>query len=335
MTDHAFQRVAGLIPQFESELLTLSREIKAQAYDIHLKAGQALSICGREGIFFLCGKGRVVKQSEQADLLCRASDLQALFMQICDHSVFSHEQEIRRGYITVQGAYRVGICGTAVLERGDVKNIRDIKSMSFRIPREKQGCARPFFSVHPSLKQGILIAGAPSSGKTTLLRDIIKSLSFGLYSPVKRIAVLDERCELESVFDLGPCADVYKGFPKAEGFTMALRAMSPELIVCDELSPQDQRHIAQSMYCGIPVIASVHASEEDLLCKRFIRELLHEGAFETVVFLDDRSRPCQIKRIIKAGELLERHRDGTDHTQRPNAGLYADAKTQKQKNDAA
>ena len=344
MRDKTFQRVIQMIPMYSSSLRQVPEGIQAQAFDIHLKSGQPLSICGSGGIFFLLGNGRVTRVPEDCTLRCRGEELQRLFVQLCNHSVFSHETEIREGFIAVNQAYRVGISGTAVLEGGQVKNIRDIRSMVFRIPREKPGIARALFQEPLSgeeekkerFEKGILIVGEPSSGKTTFLRDIIRSLSFGSYGYRKRVAVLDERCELESIFDLGPAADVYRGFPKAEGFSMALRTMSPELIVCDELSPWDRESVVRAMYCGVPVIATVHGSLAELRNQRgYLRSLLSGGIFETVVFLQGRKEPGSVKCMMKASDLVEGDRDYAADSQWTGPGQLAVAATKDQKIGAA
>lgn len=335
MTDIAFDNVADFIPVFKSQLIALPAELKKQTYDIRIKSGQPLTICARAGIFFLCGNGQPTKDSKKDIIKCSDEIMKTLMLQLCSFSVFSHESEIRQGYITLQQSYRVGICGTAVLENGQVKNIRDINSLVFRIPREASGCANPVFTQNIDLSKGILVAGEPSSGKTTFLRDLIKSLSFGKYLSAKRVAVLDERCEIESIYDLGPCADVFKAYPKTIGFSMALRAMSPEIIVCDELSPEDQKNINKALYCGIPVIASIHSSENELLQKKYILQLLNTGAFGNVIFLQGRGKPGQVKRIVKAGELLEGLGNSDDYCQQSFAGIDTGTKTEKQKIGAA
>ena len=112
---------------------------------------------------------------------------------------------------------------------------------------------------------------------------------------------------------------------------MALRTMSPEIIACDELSQEYQENISRSLYSGIPVIATVHANASDLLQKEHIRRLLETKAFETVVFLHNRKNPGEVKRIVKAGELLEGNRSSADSYQRLDTGIYAGAKTEKSK----
>lgn len=292
-----FDAVARELPPYRDRLLELESRIKAQAFDIRFCAGQPVSVCGSEGAFFLREEGGVTRALAGRLLVLGKEDMQALFLQICGHSVFSHEEEIRRGWIQVGGFCRAGLCGTAVVENGQVKAVRDVTTLVFRIPRERQGCGDRLFLEGGGAAGGVLVAGEPSSGKTTLLRDIARSLSLGKFAPSKRVAVLDQRGEIAGPWDLGPCADVLTGYPKAAAFDVALRMLSPEALVCDELAPEDLPAVRAAVFAGAAVVASVHAAGEDLRKRPLCRALLDTGAFRRVVCLAGRARPGEIARI--------------------------------------
>lgn len=136
-------------------------------------------------------------------------------MRLCGYSVYSHMEEIRGGFVSADRALRVGIGGTAVIEKGGIKTVRDVTSLSVRIPREKRGCAEEVLRCGVDLSRGLLLAGAPSSGKTTLLRDIARYIGTAGH----RVVVLDERFELSADgFDLGACTDILQGYPSRRGF---------------------------------------------------------------------------------------------------------------------
>lgn len=295
----AFDHIASHIPLYRDNLLALPDRVKAQAQDIHFKSDQPAAVCGREGIFFLKpgGAARVLSPSL---LTVSAAQLQELFFYICGQSVFSHEDEIRQGYVQVDSLCRAGVCGTAVLESGRVKGLRDITSIVFRIPRDMPGCGDRLFLSGVDFSRGSLIAGEPGSGKTTLLRDIARSLSLGRFGPGRRVAVLDSRGEL-GAFDLGPCADVLKNCPKAAGFDMALRSLSPEIILCDELAPGDLETVRSAARAGVGLVATIHGGrnpKDRPLC----RELLSTGAFGTLITLRGRESPCEPIAIEGTGE---------------------------------
>jgi Uncharacterized protein conserved in bacteria len=335
MADKAFCEIAEHVKFYRDDLLQISENVQKNIYDIRLKAGQPLTICGKDGVFFLKKGGTETKNIDSNIYICTKEDLQDMFLEICGHSVFSHEEEISSGFVTLNEKYRVGISGTAVVENGRVRSLKEITSLVFRIPREVQGISNELFYKKVNLENGLLIAGEPSSGKTTFLRDLAQNLSFGRMCNPKRIALIDERFEIESIFDLGPCADVLKGCPKKEGILMALRSLSPEMIICDEISSREIESIKSAIVCGVPVIGTIHAGERDLHKEGNLKEILKAGAFETVIFLADRNSPGTIQKIYRAGGAVEAFGSNADYTQWADDWIQKIAESAKKRKDAA
>jgi len=297
----AFDYIASRMTLCRDRLLAVPDRVKAQAQDIHYKAGEPVAVCGQEGVFYLKASGGVTRALGPRLLTVSAAQLQEMFFSICGQSVFSHEEEIRQGYVQVDGLCRAGVCGTAVLEQGQVKGLRDITSIVFRIPRDMPGCGDRLFLSGTEFSRGVLIAGEPGSGKTTLLRDIARSLSLGRFGLPRRISVLDCRGEL-GTFDLGPCADVLRGYPKRAGVQMALRSLSPEIILCDELAPGDRETIESVVQAGVGLVATIHSNGDDPRSRPLCRELLSTGAFGTLVTLRGRESPGEPVAVQRVGE---------------------------------
>ena len=300
MDTESFDRIAGQIPLYGGRLLRVPDAVKEQAFDIHIKAGGPVSVCGAEGVFFL-KEGGVTRALTDDLLVVTQNELREVFLTACSHSVFSHEQELKDGYLIFGSGCRAGVCGTAVLENGKVRAVRDVTAMVFRIPRAVLGCGDRLCLEGVDLRCGVLFAGEPSSGKTTLLRDVARSLSVGKFSPIRRVALIDEKGEFQ-LGDLGPCADVLRGYPKAAGFQLALRMFSPEFLVCDELSPDDLAAVRGAVLSGAALLASVHAAKEDFFRRSLCRKLLATGAFGAVVFLAGRGTPGEIESIQRVRE---------------------------------
>ena len=161
----------------------------------------------------------------------------------------------------------------------------------------------------------MLLAGAPSSGKTTLLRDLARVLG----TAGRRTVVLDERFELlADGFDLGTCTDVLQGYPKREGLSHALRCLSPEYILCDELGENDFEAVKAAAFSGVSLIATVHAgSAQELSSRALCRRLLALGAFQTGALLSGRQNPAICAEILRAGDLLENSGGGSARGLRP------------------
>ena len=194
MDTSGFDTVARHIPLYRERLLALPGWVKDQAFDIHIASGQPLSLSGKEGALFLGKKG--VTRAFQEGIVTTPQQLRELFLAACGHSVFRHEEELRQGYVRLGENLRVGVCGTAVAEGGQVRSLRDITALVYRIPRQVPGCGDRLFLEGVPLERGVLVVGPPSSGKTTFLRDVARSLSLGRFGPSRRVAVVDERGEL-------------------------------------------------------------------------------------------------------------------------------------------
>ncbi len=196
-------------------------------------------------------------------------DIEACFQELCRYSVHSFQREISEGYITLPEGHRAGFCGTAVMRGGRIETLRDISSINIRLAKEIRGCAEALY--HAVFSEGLrslLIAGAPLSGKTTVLRDLAR-----LLGEKYKVALIDSRCELAAChngvpqLDVGLNTDVLSGYPRAEGMETALRTLSPEVIICDEIGG-DISAIEQSIHCGVKLIATVHASSVGELSQR-------------------------------------------------------------------
>lgn len=241
--------------------------------------------------------------------------LREAFESICGYSVYAYQNDIANGFVTVRGGHRAGICGTAVVTNGQVTMLRDISAINLRIAREFSGCSKMLFSdIDYKNPQGILIAGAPMSGKTTLLRDIAAALSRGTTGRRYAVSLIDERGELAAVnggstmYESVRGCDILSGYPKGAAISLALRSMSPEIIICDEIGDMEEAQaITESLNTGAAVIASVHAgSESELLKRPVIKSLLYTGAFEHIVLL--KREPLAIEKTVKVEELTNENR---------------------------
>ena len=260
--------------------------------DIRISVDKPVLLCCGDRILFLREDGDTAQYFSQNNVTATREDVEEIFLRLCGYSVYSHMEEIRGAFVSADRALRVGIGGTAVIEKGGIKTVRDVTSLSVRIPREKRGCAEEVLRYGVDLSRGLLLAGAPSSGKTTLLRDI-----------ARYIGTAGHRVD---GFDLGACTDILQGYPKQEGLSHAVRCLSPEYIVCDELGENDFSAIRAASFSGVALIASIHAgSVHELCCRPLCRGILSLGAFETVALLHGRSAPTKVEKLFLAGDLLE------------------------------
>lgn len=188
------------------------------------------------------------------------------------------------GYLTAPGGHRIGICGEAVSRSGVMTGIRTPHSLNIRVARDFPGIA----STLQASTGSILIIGRPGSGKTTLMRDLIRQLSRR-----ENVSVVDERGELfPAGMDWGLGTDVLTGCSKLQGIQQVLRTMGPDTIAVDEItSGDDCQALLEAGWCGVRLLATAHArSRKDLASRAVYRPLLEAGLFDTlVVLLEDKS----------------------------------------------
>lgn len=220
------------------------------------------------------------------------SDIACVVEKATNASVHTAQPDMAKGFISCRGGIRIGVCGCGIVRGGRITGIRDISSLSVRIPHEVKGCGQGVLQTALNGKtDNILILSPPGGGKTTLLRESIRLLSMS----GNRVAVADERGELAAVyrgktqFELGNCCDVMTGIPKSEAAMMLLRAMNPQTIVIDEISsPEDIPAAQTAAGCGVRIIASAHAGSVQELTKRPIyRQLLSEGIFGLAIIIEN------------------------------------------------
>lgn len=265
--------------------------------EIRLRIGRPMQIICGENAFAVSTGGSLLPPASQSEPVTRA-ELDAVFGNICAHSVHSWQEAIRQGFITIAGGSRVGICGSAVMQNGRLETVRAVSGMNIRIASERIGCAEELSArLADKLSGGVLIAGAPGSGKTTMLRDLAR-----IYGDSQRVCVLDARGELAAVrdgipqFSLGAQTDIFDGYPKETGIEIAVRVMAPQILICDELgSAAETEMLLQSLHTGVQVIASAHAgSLSELEVRPQIARLIAAGAFRTGVLLGSGARCGQV-----------------------------------------
>lgn len=313
------QAIARLPDELASLLARLPEEVRSRATEVRMRAGGALTLTLPEGPMFITASGRATPIQPENSVRLTGQQLSEVLRCLCDYSVHSYTEDIARGYLTLPGGHRAGICGTAVTEHGMVTAVRNISSVNLRIAREIHGAAADLYTqlYRGSALPGVLIAGAPGSGKTTLLRDLARRLSDGAGGPCRRVALIDERGELAGAREGMPCCavgantDVLTGYPKGEGILLALRSLAPEVILCDELGGQsDAAALEAGTHTGVRFVATIHAGDMQEALQRPVTQALTAcGAFDWLVQLEGPQAPCKIAGIAaleKDGEHAAR-----------------------------
>lgn len=296
--------------QLQSVLLAVPEKIKGTVVEISLRVNRPLCIeCPDKRYYFTKNSCITDTLLDSGMIMVTQRDVFDTFQNICNYSIYSRQNEINSGFVTIKGGHRAGICGTAVVSDGQITNVKNVSSLNIRIAREIHDCSNSIFN-RVDVSKGVLICGAPCSGKTTLIRDYARKLSY-----TYKVSVIDERNELSATIngvaqnDIGLC-DVFDNYVKSEAITHAVRNMSPDIVVCDEIATiADVESVQYCVNCGVSFIATMHCSDIDSLLKRdYAKKILSTCAFNTIVFLNSRHNVGQIKDIVDfesiGGEML-------------------------------
>ncbi|WP_174819940.1 stage III sporulation protein AA, partial [Paenibacillus koleovorans] len=291
-----------LPPTLRRIIECVADEPKNRAEELRIREGRPLELSGSGDSRFITVRGELTAAEREGYRPSRDDCLQLLDL-LTSHSVYSFEEELKRGYITVTGGHRVGLVGRAVLEHGQVKLLRDIAGFNIRIARERPGVAQPLLPALWDSAAGrphhTLFVSPPQQGKTTMIRDLARLLSRGgaLPPPVVqaglKIGIVDERSEIAAcvkgvpTFDVGPRTDVLDRCPKAEGMMMLIRSMSPDVLIVDEIGrAEDAVAVEEALHAGIVVAATAHALHADDAARRpALERLLAAGLFARIVAL--------------------------------------------------
>lgn len=214
---------------------------------------------------------------------------------ITKYSAYAFVDELRNGFLTLKGGYRVGIAGKTVVGAAGLEGFGVCTSFCIRIPHEVKGIGSELAA---RVRAGgeflnTLIVSPPGMGKTTLLRDLARLLgSDGPGRPGMRICVVDERSEIAGGygahrFDLGTKTDVLDGCPKSQGIILALRSLNPQVIVTDEIGrPEDAAALQDALNCGVGIVATAHGGGlRDILNRPVMRRMLSDGLFRLFVVI--------------------------------------------------
>ncbi len=283
------ERLFSILPQkYKESYGLLSYEQKQKLTEIRLRAFMPCS-------FTVAGVNVPMTDSGGECIKSSTFELCEIVSLLCEGSVYSYGEYIKNGYIPFCGT-RVGLSGTACVDNGIIRSFNDITSLNIRVPGYIRNAAesviRYVYENGPENTLGIIAVSPPNCGKTTFLRSFASGISQMKYQQAvmpMRVCIADERQEIYSQKMFEQCiCDVISGVPKVKALEIAMRTLSPQVIVCDEIGNEREAEMLYNAYSnGIYLVASVHGNGmSELYRKKYMKALIRAGVFKTAYLLE-------------------------------------------------
>lgn len=296
----------SLLPdKYKSVLESISEKIGVKVKEIRFRIGEPITLNTQNEIYYIRKNSDLTVAFSSDLIVTDEKDLQEIVFHLSRRSLHTYQDMIAKGFIPLRGGCKAGVVGRAVMKNGSVYSVSSFNSVNIRVARSFYGCSEDLIEKVGEDCASFLIIGAPLSGKTTVLRDLCRFYSGKDRLNPFKTAIIDERDEIASRsfgdgIDVGIHTDILTLYPKAIGTEIAVRTLSPDIVVLDEIgSDEEARAMLSAVNTGVNFIATAHGSSlEEVLRRPNIKRLVNAGAFKKAVVLYGKDNPCKVKEMV-------------------------------------
>ena len=301
-----FLNAVSLLPKdVEAMLSSINNDFKAKVNEIRFRSNKPVTLNTKDGVFYCTKNGRITINYNDDLYFVDDRKMQEIVFSLARRSIHTYQDMLAKGFLPLKNGCKAGVAGCAVIKDGVVYSVNSFNSVNIRISRDYFGCAKEICKAVGGECDSFLLIGQPLSGKTTLLRDLCRCFAGESAFEPKKIVIVDERDEIASKsfgggVNVGVHTDVLSLFPKEVGIDIALRTLSPDIIVLDEIGADDEINgILSGMNSGVGFIATAHGgSLSEVLLRPNIKKLVDARVFKKAVILKGKTAPCEIKEVI-------------------------------------
>ena len=295
-----------LLPEYlRVTLQSLPEGLCTRVKEIRFRSGEPIALYTTDEIYYVRKTGVATASFSDELITTDERAMQEIVFHLSRRSLHTYQDMIARGFIPLRNGCKAGVAGRAVMKNGSVYSVSSFNGVNIRVAREFYGCSRGIIEAVGDSCPSFLVIGAPLSGKTTLLRDLCRHYSGKNKLNPYKTAVIDERDEIAARsfgegIDVGLHTDVLTLYPKAVGTEIAVRTLSPDIVVLDEIgSDEEARAMLSAVNTGVNFIATAHGSSLDEVLRRpNIKRLVNAGAFKKGIVLCGRHSPCTVKELV-------------------------------------
>lgn len=303
----SFIDAVSLLPESVREQLLLCDESDMKRInEIRFRVGRPVTLNTRTEKFYITKSGRLTYQVSLGALTTDENAVNEIVISLARRSLHTYQDMIARGFIPLKGGCKAGVAGCAVIKNGCVSSVSSFNSVNIRIAREYAGCSSEVLRAVGENCRSFLLTGPPLSGKTSILRDLCRFYSGAANPDPKKTVIIDERDEIASASfgagaDVGVHTDILSLYPKALGADIALRTLSPDIMVLDEIGAADEvQPLLDAFNGGVDIIATAHAASfAEAAARPNIKKLLDGGVFKKVIVLKGKATPCEVSEAVK------------------------------------
>ncbi|WP_303823793.1 hypothetical protein [Ruminococcus flavefaciens] len=299
MGSTSFESITAYFPEkLRKLILGIPATLLEDLTEIRLRTAGPVYLVYSDRILYLCISGRLSSVYNESAYIVGASVIRDIVDRLCHFSVHSCTKQLSEGFFVIENGVRVGLSGAYSSSINPI--LTEFTSLNFRLSRSVDGCAEEIFSSY--YDNNIMICGGVNSGKTTILRDICR-----LCGNLRKTALIDERNEISCLCkgvpqrSIGVMTDVISNISRSEGIVSAIRTLSPEVIVCDEIaSVDDSEAIISGIGCGVKFIVTAHGNcFTELMKRKEIIKLKESGLMDIIIFLKGASAPGKIREVVR------------------------------------